>query len=56
MTATAEPDQALREAQKALQAGDFATAARIAESLLAERPDSQDALYMAAVSARERCG
>ena len=52
MTATAEPNQALREAQKALQAGDFASAARIAESLLADRPDSQDALYMAAVSAR----
>ncbi|MDX1294072.1 MAG: tetratricopeptide repeat protein, partial [Hyphomonas sp.] len=52
MTPKANPDHALRDAQKAIQAGDFATAARLAESVLSDDPAHRDARYMAAVSAR----
>jgi len=52
MTATADPDLALRDAQKAIQAGDFAAAARITDTILAGDPTHKDALYMAAVCAR----
>ena len=52
MTATADPDLALREAQKAIQAGDFAAAARITDTILAGDPTHKDALYMSAVCAR----
>ena len=52
MTTTADPEASLREAQKAMQSGNFAAAAAIAGAILAERPEHKDALYMAAVSAR----
>jgi tetratricopeptide (TPR) repeat protein len=52
MTATADPDLILRDAQKAIQAGDFATAAQITGAILSETPAHKDALYMAAVCAR----
>ncbi|MEM1036509.1 MAG: sulfotransferase [Pseudomonadota bacterium] len=45
----AEP---LKQAQAALKAGRFDEALRLAETLLVETPDDQDALYMAAVAAR----
>lgn len=52
MTAIADPDLALRDAQKAIQSGDFATARQITDALLAGEPTHKEALYMAAVCAR----
>jgi tetratricopeptide (TPR) repeat protein len=52
MTAIADPDLALRDAQKAIQSGDFAAARQITDALLAGEPTHKDALYMAAVCAR----
>ncbi|MBH5323517.1 tetratricopeptide repeat-containing sulfotransferase family protein [Aurantiacibacter sediminis] len=47
-----ERDQQIADAQKALQAGDFAAGLAQAEAVLAEAPDDADALYMAAVAHR----
>ena len=52
MNALTKPDAALQQAQKAMQAGDFAAAARIAADILVDQPAHRDALYMAAVAAR----
>ena len=52
MTALADPESALQQARKAIQAGDFPTASKIAADVLAGQPDHRDALYMAAVCAR----
>ena len=52
MTAISDPDLALRDAQKAIQSGDFATARQITDALLAGEPTHKEALYMAAVCAR----
>ncbi|KCZ54180.1 hypothetical protein HY29_15175, partial [Hyphomonas beringensis] len=52
MTMNAEPETALREAQKAMQSGDFARARQITADVLTSQPHHRDALYMAAVCAR----
>ena len=52
MTALANPDTILQEARKAIQAGDFATATKLTDRVLASQPGHRDALYMAAVCAR----
>lgn len=52
MNTPAPPDASLQQAQKAIQAGDFAAAATITEDVLATHPGHRDALYMAAVCAR----
>ena len=52
MTALADPETGLKQAQKAIQAGDFATATRITADILTDHPAQRDALYMAAVCAR----
>jgi len=50
-TATHRADL-LKQAQKAMQAGKFDDAARLADQTLAAEPSDPDALYMAAVAAR----
>lgn len=50
-TATHRADL-LKQAQKAMQAGKFDDATRLAEQILSVEPSDQDALYMAAVAAR----
>jgi len=50
-TATHRADL-LKQAQKAMQAGKFDDAARLAAQILSGEPSDQDALYMAAVAAR----
>ncbi len=52
MTDLAAPENALQQAQKAIQAGDFQAASKITDDLLATQPQNRDALYMAAVCAR----
>ncbi|MAN45338.1 MAG: tetratricopeptide repeat protein [Alphaproteobacteria bacterium] len=52
MTAATDPETDLRQAQKAMQAGDFARARQITADVLAGHPGHRDALYMAAVCAR----
>jgi len=42
----------LKQVQKHLQSGDFARGLKLAEALLAARPDDTEALYAAAVAAR----
>ena len=50
-SATASSDR-VRDAQKAMQSGQFAQAAQIAGEILAGNGDDQDGLYIAAVAAR----
>ncbi|MBX7526025.1 tetratricopeptide repeat-containing sulfotransferase family protein [Qipengyuania vesicularis] len=45
-------ESTLKAAQQALQAGDFARGAELADEMLANAPDDTEARYMAAVSAR----
>lgn len=54
MTETADRSRAelVKQAQTAMQAGQFDAAAAIAEDMLASDPVDQDALYMSAVAAR----
>ena len=52
MTDLAAPENALQQAQKAIQAGDFQAASKITDDILATQPQNRDALYMAAVCAR----
>lgn len=52
MTDLAAPENALQQAQKAIQAGDFQAASKITGDILATQPQNRDALYMAAVCAR----
>ena len=53
MTSQATPiADALKAMRAAMQAGQFDDAARQADALLADHPDNQDALYMAAATAR----
>ncbi|KCZ92962.1 tetratricopeptide repeat-containing sulfotransferase family protein [Hyphomonas johnsonii] len=52
MTRVSDPDAALKDARKAMQAGDFAAAAAMARDILSDQPAHQDALYVAAVCAR----
>ena len=52
MTDLAAPGNALQQAQKAIQAGDFQAASNITGDILATQPQNRDALYMAAVCAR----
>ncbi|MCA8901131.1 MAG: sulfotransferase [Hyphomonas sp.] len=52
MNASAPADATLRQAQKAIQAGNFPAAAKLVSDVLAAQPNHQDALYMAAVCAR----
>lgn len=48
----ADHDAMLKQAQKALQAGDFAMGLDRVKAVLAKSPDDGEALYMAAVAAR----
>ncbi|MEH6696344.1 MAG: sulfotransferase [Hyphomonas sp.] len=52
MTYQEKSQATLKDAQKAMQAGDFASAAGMAQAILDHQPDDQDALYIAAVCAR----
>jgi tetratricopeptide (TPR) repeat protein len=52
MTTDTNPDIVLKQAQKAMQAGDFASATQIADTVLAAYSGHRDALYIAAVCAR----
>ena len=52
MTYTERSDTTPKDAQKAMQAGDFASAAAMAQAILEHQPNDQDALYIAAVCAR----
>lgn len=52
MTYTERSEATLKDAQKVMQAGDFASAAAMAQAILEHQPNDQDALYIAAVCAR----
>ena len=52
MTDAEQSETTLKDAQKAMQAGDFASGAAMAQGILDHRPNDQDALYIAAVCAR----
>tara|TARA_R110000787_G_scaffold26798_3_gene74776 strand:+ start:15456 stop:17447 length:1992 start_codon:yes stop_codon:yes gene_type:complete len=52
MTRVNESDATLKDAQKAMQAGNFPAASAIAQQVLSDQPAHQDALYIAAVCAR----
>jgi tetratricopeptide (TPR) repeat protein len=52
MTTDTDPDTALKQAQKTMQAGNFSIAAGIADAVLVAHPANRDALYIAAVCAR----
>tara|TARA_R110002033_G_scaffold15752_5_gene44156 strand:- start:25009 stop:27000 length:1992 start_codon:yes stop_codon:yes gene_type:complete len=52
MTDAERSETTLKDAQKAMQAGDFASAAAMAQAILDRQPNDQDALYIAAVCAR----
>ena len=52
MTDAEQSETTLKDAQKAMQAGDFTSAAAMAQGILDHRPNDQDALYIAAVCAR----
>ena len=52
MPSLADLEDVLRQAQKALHAGDLAGAASAAKAALSQEPDNRDALYIAAVCAR----
>ena len=52
MTDAEQSEMTLKNAQKAMQAGDFASAAAMAQAVLDRQPNDPDALYIAAVCAR----
>ena len=52
MKTGSDPEAVLKQAQEAMQSGDFAGAASMAKSVLAGQPAHRDALYIAAVCAR----